>query len=147
MDYQLWSKHFGIRDSNKTFLLFQIVVLLALVAFAAAGHIDHSHYAHAEPAYVQHYAHAEPAYHHDHHGHHEEVDYHAHPKYDFAYGVHDAHTGDVKEQVESRDGDAVHGSYSVVDPDGYKRTVEYTADDHNGFNAVVKREPIYNHHH
>lgn len=25
---------------------------------------------------------------------------------------------------------------------GHKRTVEYTADDHNGFNAVVHREPL-----
>lgn len=116
-----------------------------LVIFAAAGHIGHHHYAHAEPAYTQHYIHAEPSY--EHHAIKEDVDYHAHPKYEFAYGVHDAHTGDVKEQVESRDGDAVHGSYSVVDPDGYKRTVEYTADDHNGFNAVVKREPLYKHHH
>jgi hypothetical protein len=64
----------------------------------------------------------------------------AHPQYNFEYSVHDAHTGDVKSQSESRDGDVVHGSYSLVEPDGSRRTVEYTADDHNGFNAVVHRE-------
>lgn len=25
---------------------------------------------------------------------------------------------------------------------GYKRIVDYTADEHNGFNAVVRREPV-----
>ncbi|XP_015519783.2 cuticle protein 19-like [Neodiprion virginianus] len=69
----------------------------------------------------------------------EERDYYAHPKYTFNYGVHDPHTGDVKTQHEIRDGDVVHGSYSVNEPDGSVRIVEYTADDHNGFNAVVKK--------
>ncbi|XP_055377351.1 cuticle protein 7-like [Condylostylus longicornis] len=63
--------------------------------------------------------------------------------YKFAYGVHDSHTGDVKNQHETADEHgAVHGSYSVIDPDGYKRTVKYIADPHNGFNAVVHRELI-----
>ncbi|CAG9567998.1 unnamed protein product [Danaus chrysippus] len=66
----------------------------------------------------------------------------AHPRYSFAYDVQDGLTGDSKSQQESRDGDVVHGSYSVVDPDGTKRTVEYTADDHNGFNAVVHKEAL-----
>ncbi|XP_053985100.1 cuticle protein 7-like [Hylaeus volcanicus] len=74
----------------------------------------------------------------DHHGDHDH-DYYAHPKYTFNYGVHDPHTGDVKTQHEVRDGDVVHGSYSVNEPDGSVRIVEYTADDHNGFNAVVKK--------
>lgn len=74
--------------------------------------------------------------------HSESVDYDAPAKYDFAYGVSDPHTGDVKEQSESRDGHTVHGSYSLIDADGFKRTVEYTADEHNGFNAVVHREPL-----
>ncbi|KAJ9588159.1 hypothetical protein L9F63_018463, partial [Diploptera punctata] len=63
----------------------------------------------------------------------------AHPKYKFDYAVHDPHTGDVKNQWETRDGDVVKGSYSVHDADGTIRTVEYTADKHNGFNAIVKR--------
>ncbi|CAH0551434.1 unnamed protein product [Brassicogethes aeneus] len=61
--------------------------------------------------------------------------------YDFGYSVNDPHTGDSKSQQESRQGDVVHGSYSLIDADGTKRTVEYTADDHNGFNAVVHKEP------
>nr|CAD7452427.1 unnamed protein product [Timema tahoe] len=63
----------------------------------------------------------------------------AHPQYKFDYAVHDPHTGDVKNQWESRDGDVVKGSYSLVESDGTVRTVDYTADKHNGFNAVVKK--------
>lgn len=33
----------------------------------------------------------------------------------------------------------VKGEYSLVEPDGTVRVVKYTADDHNGFNAVVSR--------
>ncbi|CAH0731904.1 unnamed protein product, partial [Brenthis ino] len=69
-------------------------------------------------------------------------EYDANPQYTFSYDVQDGHTGDSKSQHESRNGDVVQGSYSVVDPDGVKRTVEYTADPHNGFNAVVHREPL-----
>ncbi|XP_026739710.1 cuticle protein 7-like [Trichoplusia ni] len=61
----------------------------------------------------------------------------ARPKYDFSYSVADPHTGDHKSQHESRDGDSVHGYYSLAQPDGSIRKVEYTADAHNGFNAVV----------
>lgn len=56
----------------------------------------------------------------------------AHPKYEFNYGVADHHTGDQKSQWEARDGDVVKGQYSLVEPDGTVRTVDYTADDHNG---------------
>ncbi|XP_060800977.1 larval cuticle protein A1A-like [Amyelois transitella] len=61
----------------------------------------------------------------------------AYPKYEYNYSVADGHTGDNKSQQEVRDGDAVKGSYSFHEADGSIRTVEYTADDHNGFNAVV----------
>ncbi|XP_014247044.1 uncharacterized protein LOC106665256 isoform X2 [Cimex lectularius] len=57
----------------------------------------------------------------------------------FKYGVKDLHTGDIKNQWEERDGDVVKGEYSLVEPDGSIRTVTYTADDHNGFNAEVKK--------
>ncbi|CAH1637228.1 unnamed protein product [Spodoptera littoralis] len=60
--------------------------------------------------------------------------------YDFSYSVHDDHSGDVKQQQESRQGDAVHGSYSLVQPDGVHRIVEYTADKEHGFNANVRYE-------
>ena len=62
--------------------------------------------------------------------------------YDFSYSVHDEHTGDIKSQTESRKDDAVKGQYTLIDADGHKRTVDYTADDHNGFQATVKREPL-----
>ncbi|XP_014365569.2 uncharacterized protein LOC106716553 [Papilio machaon] len=65
------------------------------------------------------------------------VEQYAHPRYDFAYSVADGHTGDNKSQQESRDGDAVHGQYSLLEADGSVRTVQYSADDHSGFNAVV----------
>ncbi|CAG5093762.1 Similar to Ccp84Ab: Cuticle protein (Anopheles gambiae) [Cotesia congregata] len=71
----------------------------------------------------------------------EEFDHH--PQYSFNYGVQDPHTGDSKSQHEVRDGDVVKGSYSLIEADGTKRTVEYTADDHHGFNAVVHKEPAH----
>lgn len=71
-----------------------------------------------------------------------DADYDHNPSYAYAYDVHDQLTGDSKSQHESRHGDVVHGSYSLVDPDGTKRTVDYTADPHNGFNAVVTKEPL-----
>ncbi|CAH1117881.1 unnamed protein product [Phaedon cochleariae] len=67
------------------------------------------------------------------------VDLHAPPKYEFKYGVEDHHTGDHKQQSEVRVGDVVKGEYSLAEPDGTIRVVKYTADDHNGFNAVVSR--------
>ncbi|KAH8332065.1 hypothetical protein KR067_011704, partial [Drosophila pandora] len=69
-------------------------------------------------------------------------EYDPHPQYKFAYDVQDALSGDSKSQVEERDGDVVRGEYSLVDSDGFKRTVQYTADPLNGFNAVVSRQPL-----
>ncbi|XP_071439701.1 cuticle protein 21-like [Hetaerina americana] len=71
----------------------------------------------------------------------EDVDYNSNPSYSFSYDVKDDETGDTKTQSESLENGVVKGSYSVVDPDGIKRTVEYTADAINGFNAVVNMEP------
>ena len=65
----------------------------------------------------------------------------ASPQYSFAYDVQDAVTGDSKAQYETRNGDLVQGSYSLIEADGTRRIVEYTADPINGFNAVVSREP------
>ncbi|XP_068630709.1 cuticle protein 7-like [Battus philenor] len=79
-------------------------------------------------------------------------DYYTPAHYSFEYSVADSHTGDIKSQHESREGDAVQGSYSLHEADGTVRTVQYTADAHNGFNAVVHREghaahavPVSNH--
>lgn len=73
-------------------------------------------------------------------GHHDDHhDYHAPAHYEFKYGVEDPHTGDKKSQHETRSGDVVKGQYQLVEPDGTIRTVDYTSDKHNGFNAVVTR--------
>jgi hypothetical protein len=69
-------------------------------------------------------------------------EYDPNPQYSYAYDIQDALTGDSKTQHESRSGDVVQGSYSLTDPDGTRRTVEYTADPVNGFNAVVHKEPL-----
>ncbi|XP_028170641.1 cuticle protein 7-like isoform X2 [Ostrinia furnacalis] len=61
------------------------------------------------------------------------------PAYSFSYGVSDPHTGDQKDQQETLQNGVVHGSYSLVEPDGHLRRVTYTADKINGFNAVVER--------
>lgn len=62
--------------------------------------------------------------------------------YDYGYSVNDPLTGDSKTQQETRRGDVVRGRYSLIDPDGTRRTVDYAADDVNGFNAVVSKEPL-----
>ncbi|XP_063697943.1 cuticle protein 18.6-like [Culicoides brevitarsis] len=67
-------------------------------------------------------------------------EYHGKPKgYSFDYGVSDPHTGDHKKVWEVRIGNVVKGGYTLIEPDGTERIVEYTADDVHGFNAVVKR--------
>ncbi|CAG9138507.1 unnamed protein product [Plutella xylostella] len=97
----------------------------AAPAVHAAPALHAAPYVHAAPI-----AHVAPIEHHAH-------DYYSHPKYKYSYSVEDPHTGDHKSQHESRDGDVVKGEYSLLQPDGSFRKVEYTADDHNGFNAVV----------
>ncbi|CAH0700061.1 unnamed protein product [Spodoptera exigua] len=148
----------------------KVVLACALVAACQAGYIHHApavssqsivrhdqtvhheapvHYsapvvhaapiAHAAPAV--HAVHAAPS-HEDHY-----VDEYAHPKYGYSYSVEDPHTGDHKSQHETRDGDVVKGEYSLLQPDGSFRKVTYTADHHNGFNAVVHNSPPVIHHH
>ncbi|KPI97773.1 Cuticle protein 19 [Papilio xuthus] len=79
------------------------------------------------------------------------IDYYAHPKYEFDYKVEDPHTGDKKHQHEYRDGDVVKGVYSLHEPDGSVRVVEYHGDKHSGFHADVKHSthhivPKHEHH-
>uniref|UniRef100_A0A0K8VMN5 Adult-specific cuticular protein ACP-20 n=1 Tax=Bactrocera latifrons TaxID=174628 RepID=A0A0K8VMN5_BACLA len=108
----------------------------ALFGVACAGYIPHGHassYASVLQHTDGHYGYGS----HDHHYEHHEP--HHYPKYTFEYGVKDAHTGDHKSQWEHRDGDHVKGGYTLEEADGTTRVVEYTADDHNGFNAVVKK--------
>ncbi|XP_055909278.1 cuticle protein 8 [Eupeodes corollae] len=105
-----------------------VIAIVLFVSVAQAIPIELGHYGH--PALLSHgpvLAHAvapEPV---------------AYPKYSFNYGIKDPHTGDIKSQAEERDGDVVKGQYSLVEPDGSVRTVDYTADDHNGFNAIVHK--------
>ncbi|CAG9784097.1 unnamed protein product [Diatraea saccharalis] len=58
----------------------------------------------------------------------------------FAYDVADPFTGDFKSQAETRIGNDVRGQYSLVEPDGFRRTVDYAAGA-EGFNAIVRRDP------
>ena len=101
---------------------------------APAYHAAAPVYQHAAPVYKV----AAPSYN-------KEYNYDAPAQYEFNYSVHDEHTGDIKSQHEHRDGDNVKGQYSLIDADGYQRIVDYTADEHNGFNAVVRREPTSHH--
>uniref|UniRef100_R4FNZ4 Putative cuticular protein n=2 Tax=Rhodnius prolixus TaxID=13249 RepID=R4FNZ4_RHOPR len=83
----------------------------------------------------------------------EHKDYYSPPHYMYEYKVHDPHTGDMKSQHETREGDVVKGYYTLHESDGTIREVHYTADKHNGFNAEVKRighaqhAPVYGYHH
>ncbi|XP_055920259.1 larval cuticle protein A2B-like [Eupeodes corollae] len=101
-------------------MAFKLVLLLACAAVASAGIIAPA----APLAAVQ------------------VEEYDPHPQYTYGYDVQDALTGDSKSQVENRDGGVVSGQYSLNDADGYRRIVDYTSDPINGFNAVVRREPL-----
>lgn len=96
----------------------------------------HEEYHNSAPAAVEaaHYGGGE-SYGHDDHGH----DYYHHPSYKFEYGVKDPKTGDHHSQWEHRDGDVVHGEYSLDEADGTKRVVKYHADDKSGFTATVEK--------
>ena len=71
-----------------------------------------------------------------------DTDFDPNPSYAFKYDIQDALTGDSKSQHESRQDDVVQGQYSLNEPDGTRRIVDYTADPVNGFNAVVRKEPL-----
>ncbi|XP_011862087.1 PREDICTED: larval cuticle protein A2B-like [Vollenhovia emeryi] len=117
-------------------MAFKFVVLAALIAAANAGVIASAPLAYAAgPAVVAApVAKAVVAKAVD-------ADFDPHPQYSYAYDVHDSLTGDAKSQQETRDGDIVQGSYSLLEADGTRRIVDYTADPVNGFNAVVRKEP------
>ncbi|XP_050342889.1 uncharacterized protein LOC126768679 [Nymphalis io] len=66
------------------------------------------------------------------------------PNYSFGYGVSDTHTGDVKTVWEAKQGDTVKGHYSVIEPDGSMRTVEYSAGPNSGFTATVNNDGLHN---
>ncbi|XP_008551553.1 larval cuticle protein A2B-like [Microplitis demolitor] len=130
-------------------MAFKFVALATLLAVANAGLVpygyqaapahltygQYGHYAHGTPlAYAAPVAKAVVTKTVD-------TEYDPHPEYNFSYNVHDSLTGDAKTQQETRHGDVVEGSYSLVEADGTRRVVHYTADDVNGFNAVVEKQP------
>ncbi|XP_062704392.1 cuticle protein 8-like [Aedes albopictus] len=140
-------------------MAFKFVLLATLLAAANAGVIaPHGHASshqsiqlhHSAPVHHVAAVHAAPVHHvaaiHAAPVHHtivKEVEHHAPANYEFSYSVHDEHTGDIKSQHETRHGDEVHGQYSLLDADGHHRIVDYHADHHSGFNAVVRREPTH----
>ncbi|KAM3962380.1 uncharacterized protein ACR2FA_003621 [Aphomia sociella] len=141
-------------------MYFKSVLLAATLVIAAARPQDgHGHgHAYSSQSIVLHQSHEtqHPVHHevkpvvlvhepvetpkHEKHEDEHHVDYYAIPKYTYEYKIEDPHTGDNKYQHETRDGDVVKGLYSLHEADGTIRIVEYTADKHNGFNAVVRRE-------
>ncbi|XP_023937090.1 cuticle protein 19.8 isoform X2 [Bicyclus anynana] len=71
----------------------------------------------------------------------EPEDYDPHPSYQFGFDVNDDQFTNYQNRKEQREGDVIKGSYSVVDSDGFIRTVTYTADPKEGFRAEVSRQP------
>lgn len=57
--------------------------------------------------------------------------------YKFGFDVTDDQNTNYQNRQEQRDGNKISGSYSVVDSDGFIRTVTYTADPKEGFKAEV----------
>ncbi|CRL00579.1 CLUMA_CG013839, isoform A [Clunio marinus] len=119
-------------------MAFKLVIFFAAASMAYAGVLpvydDHSHHYQAaapvvykQAAVVKQVVHEEPA------------------NYEFNYDVHDPHTGDIKQQHEHAHDGAIQGQYSLIDADGHRRIVDYTADDHHGFQANVRREPLEGH--
>ncbi|XP_052861101.1 activating signal cointegrator 1 complex subunit 2 homolog [Anopheles cruzii] len=71
----------------------------------------------------------------------DQEDYDPNPSYQFGFDVKDDEFTNYQNRKETRDGNVIKGSYSVVDSDGFIRTVTYTADPKEGFKAEVSRQP------
>lgn len=71
----------------------------------------------------------------------EEADFDHNPNYQFGFDVKDDEFTNYQNRKEQREGNVIKGSYSVVDSDGFIRTVTYTADPKEGFKAEVSRQP------
>lgn len=117
-----------------------IVILFALIAVAASYPGHGSSYVSRHDANIA--GHSKGGDHYD---------YHHYPAYKYEYGVHDPKTHDHKSQWEHRDGDKVHGEYTLDEADGTKRIVKYSSDKHGGFTAHVERvghahHPSHYHH-
>lgn len=110
----------------------KVIVFLGLIALSQAGFIAQQGWAApqqaawAAPAIIKKVVAAE-----------------APANYEFNYEVHEESTGDIKRQSEKAENGAIRGEYSLIDADGFRRVVEYTADDTNGFVPNVRREPLH----
>jgi hypothetical protein len=114
-------------------MAFKFLVFIGLVAVVNCGFIGAPYATYAQaPTIVKTIAQAPTIV--------KQIEVQAPAQYSFQYSVNDASTGDIKSQHETRNGDDVQGSYSLVDADGLTRTVDYTASEAAGFNAVVRRE-------
>ncbi|KAJ3663040.1 hypothetical protein Zmor_007349 [Zophobas morio] len=71
----------------------------------------------------------------------QQEDYDPNPSYQFGFDVNDDLYTNYQNRKEQREGNKITGSYSVVDSDGFVRTVTYTADPKEGFKAEVTRQP------
>ncbi|XP_045462235.1 UPF0746 protein DDB_G0281095 [Harmonia axyridis] len=71
----------------------------------------------------------------------EEEEYDPNPSYQFGFDVKDDLNTNYQNRKEQKEGNKITGSYSVVDSDGFIRTVTYTADPKEGFKAEVHRQP------
>ncbi|VVC29914.1 Insect cuticle protein [Cinara cedri] len=102
-------------------IFFQIIIFATCVATTLA---QYAAPAYPAPAYSAPKAYnLEPAY--------------APAPYSFEYSVNDPTTYDIHSQSESSDGNGyVKGTYSLVEPDGSTRVVEYTANDHSGLKKI-----------
>ncbi|CAO1354238.1 unnamed protein product [Diamesa hyperborea] len=107
-------------------MMSKVVVFFAFVAVASAGILQGGYYQPQQTIIKQvvHAAQEAPA------------------NYAFNYAVNEPSTGDVKSQQEKAINGAIQGSYQLNDADGFLRIVDYTADDVNGFQANVRREPL-----
>lgn len=127
-----------------SFLSLQLLTILALIAATSAYYIPSSYHHNVVYYYVPHIPEpkaemttetstdeAQT----------EETEKDEPANYDFKYEVNDEKTGDIKSHSESSSNGVVKGQYSLIDSDGFKRIVEYTADDVHGFQATVMREP------
>uniref|UniRef100_T1HPN5 Cuticle protein n=1 Tax=Rhodnius prolixus TaxID=13249 RepID=T1HPN5_RHOPR len=58
--------------------------------------------------------------------------------YSYAYAIDDKASGVVSDRWEERRGEYVKGAYSLLEPGGKVRTVDYQVDGDGGFQAIVK---------
>ncbi|CRL00577.1 CLUMA_CG013837, isoform A [Clunio marinus] len=103
----------------------QAAAIVKQPVYSQPAYVQSAPVLYKQPALIKQVVHEEPA------------------NYEFNYDVHDQQTGDIKQQHEKAINGAIQGQYSLIDADGYRRIVDYTADDHQGFQANVRREPLH----